>query len=147
MDTSAKSVSIESSVKRAPRRMRTIEEKLAIVEEATQPGASVALVARKHGVNANLVFGWARLHRRGLLQEQRHGKPAPLLPVKISTPTLTPTERASAPAKSKRQRASGGDIACEAMLELVLPDGMRVRLYGDAQRAVLERILNQLSSR
>lgn len=147
MDTSAKSGSVESSVERAPRRMRTIEEKLAIVAEATQPGASVALVARKHGVNANLVFGWVRLHRRGLLQEQRHGKPVPLLPVQVATPTLTPTERASAPAKSKRRRPSGDDAASEAMLELVLPDGMRVRLYGDAQRVVLERILNQLSSR
>lgn len=149
MDTSAKSGSVESSVERGSRRMRTIQEKLAIVAEATQPGASVALVARKHGVNANLVFGWVRLHRRGLLQQQRHGKPVPLLPVKVSTPTLTPTERARAPAQSRRQRssASGDDAACEALLELVLPDGMRVRLYGDAQRAVLERILNQLSSR
>jgi transposase-like protein len=50
MDTSAKTGSGESSVNRAPRRMRTIEEKLAIVEEVTEPGASVALVARKHGV-------------------------------------------------------------------------------------------------
>jgi hypothetical protein len=33
------------------------------------------------------------------------------------------------------------------MLEIMLPDGLRVRLYGEAQRAVLERILNQLSPR
>jgi hypothetical protein len=28
---------------------------------------SIAAVARKHGVNANLLFGWLRLHRRGSL--------------------------------------------------------------------------------
>lgn len=33
------------------------------------------------------------------------------------------------------------------MLELMLPDGLRVRLYCEAQRVVLERILNQLSPR
>ncbi|PNA33721.1 hypothetical protein C1Y15_35210 [Pseudomonas sp. MPR-LB5] len=39
------------------RRLRTNEEKRQIVAEATAAGASVAAVARKHGVNANLVFG------------------------------------------------------------------------------------------
>lgn len=148
MDTSAKSDVVGSSVDRASRRMRTLEEKLEIVREASQPGASVAQVARKHGVNANLVFGWLRLHRRGLLESGRHAKPAPLLPVKIVTPTLTPTERSSPPPESKRgRRPSGGSTEPEAMLELVLSDGTQVRLYGEAQRTVLERILNQLSLR
>jgi transposase-like protein len=125
--------------------MRTLEEKLAIIEEASQPNASVALVARKHGVNANQVFGWLRLHRRGLLESQRHGKPVPLLPVKITTPTLTPTERSAPPTRRKRRRTDGGGTTAETMLELMLPDGLRVRLYGEAQRTVLERILSQLS--
>ena len=149
MDTSAKSGSGDSSVERTPRRMRTFEEKLAIIEEASRPNASVALIARNHGVNANQVFGWLRLHRRGLLESRRHGKPVPLLPVKITTPTLTPTERSAPPTQSKRsRRASGVDNpTAETMLELMLPDGLRVRLYGEAQRVVLERILNQLSPR
>lgn len=149
MDTSAKSGSDESSVERTSRRMRTLEEKLAIIEEASQPNASVALVARKHGINANQVFGWLRLHRRGLLESQRHGKPVPLLPVKITTPTLTPTERSAPPTQSKRSRrtSSVDNPTSETMLELVLPNGLRVRLYGEAQRTVLDRILNQLSPR
>jgi transposase len=44
------------------------------------PGASVAAIARKHGVNANLLFGWRRLHKRGLLEQCR--EPASLLPVR-----------------------------------------------------------------
>lgn len=148
MDTSAKSDMGEPSFERASRRMRTLDEKLAIVKEASQPGASVALVARRHGVNANLVFGWLRLHRRGLLEGRRHGKPVPLLPVKIATPTLTPTERTSLPPETKRsRRASSGDAVPEPRLELVLSDGTLVRLYGEAQRTVLERILNLLSPR
>lgn len=129
--------------------MRTLEDKLAIIEEASRPNTSVALVARKHGINANQVFGWLRLHRSGLLESQRHGKPVPLLPVKITTPTLTPTGRSVPPTQTKRSRpASGVDQpAADTMLEFMLPDGLRVRLYGDAQRVVLERILNQLSPR
>jgi len=128
--------------------MRTAAEKIAIVEEASQPGASVSTVARKHRVNVNLVFGWIRLHRRGLLQTQRQGRPAPLLPVRIATPTLTPTERVSPPSGDQRTpRSDSADVAAEAMLELVLSDGTRVRLYGEAQRAVLECILKQLPLR
>jgi len=80
---------------RQTRRVRTFEEKQRIVEEASRPGASVtaaaaaAAVAHQRGLNANLVFGWCRLHRRGLLEGQRHAPP--LLPVQITSPTLTPT--------------------------------------------------------
>ena len=44
--------------------------------EASAPDASMAEVARRHGVNANLVFAWRRLQDRGLLIEhcQRSGK-------------------------------------------------------------------------
>jgi transposase len=128
--------------------MRTLAQKVAIVEEASQPGASVALVARKHGVNANLLFGWLRLHRRGLLTGQRHGTAAPLLPVKVGTPTLTPTQRTPVLAERKgSRRPRVDDGASESLVELVLPDGVRLRLYGQAQRHVLERILQQLLPR
>jgi transposase len=37
------------------------------VEETLALGASVARVARAHGINANQVFHWRRLYQRGLL--------------------------------------------------------------------------------
>ncbi len=53
----------------APRRRRfwSREEKLRIVVESREPGASVSLVARRHDVNANQVFAWRRLVRDGRL--------------------------------------------------------------------------------
>jgi transposase len=71
-----------------PRQRRSIAEKRQIVEETLMPGASVARVARAHGVNANQVFGWRRLYRAGRLGEQKPG--IKLLPVRVS-------ERNSAP--------------------------------------------------
>jgi transposase len=50
-----------------PRTRHMIEEKLRVVEETRVAGASVAMVARRHNLNANQVFGWRRLYRRGLL--------------------------------------------------------------------------------
>ena|ERR1700691_1671477 len=65
------------------RRRRSVAERRRVVEETLAAGASVARVARAHGVNANQVFHWRRLYHRGLLggKEQR---PAGLLPVKVS---------------------------------------------------------------
>ncbi len=53
-----------------PRKRHTIEEKRRTVDETRAKGASVAMVARRHHVNANQVFAWAWQHRRGLLNSQ-----------------------------------------------------------------------------
>ena len=60
-----------TAVGKAPRRMRAVEEKVAIVAQTLAPGVSVAAVARQHGVNANLLFAWRRLHEQGLLADLR----------------------------------------------------------------------------
>ncbi len=52
---------------RIKRHYRTAEEKRRIVEETLAVGVSVAVVARAHGVNANLVFHWRKLYHAGLL--------------------------------------------------------------------------------
>jgi transposase len=79
----------------AKRHYRGIEEKRRIVEETLAEGASVALVARAHGVNANLVFNWRRLYQAGRLGGRGEAK---LLPVKVtpeSSLPLTTTSSAS----------------------------------------------------
>jgi transposase len=78
------------------RQRRSIAEKRRIVEETLVDGASVARVARGHGINANQVFGWRRLYLAGRLGER---KPAmKLLPVRVSESLPTPlaVERSSA---------------------------------------------------
>ena len=77
----------ESSVA-GQRQRRSIAEKRRIVEETLSPGASVARIARAHGVNANQVFGWRRLYLAGRLGEQKPG--IKLLPVRVSESKSTP---------------------------------------------------------
>jgi transposase len=72
----------------AQRLRRSIAEKRRIVEETLAPGASVAKVARAHGVNANQVFGWRRLYLAGRLGEQKPG--IKLLPVRVSESKSAP---------------------------------------------------------
>ena len=75
----------------APRQRRSIAEKRRIVEETLVAGASVAKVARAHGVNANQVFGWRRLYRAGRLGEPKPG--IKLLPVRVSESSPVVEER------------------------------------------------------
>ena len=130
----------------ARRRLRTSEEKLAILEEAMAPGASVAAVARKHGVNANLVFGWRRLLKSGLLERNR--EPAVLVPVKVATPTVMP-DRASrevAPVAVEpvtRRRTGRG----QSHIEVLLPSGVMVRVHGRVDREELAAVVAALRTR
>lgn len=83
MDTSQQAAVIprNKEVSVAPlRQRRSIAEKRRIVEETLVPGASVARVARAHGINANQVFGWRRLYLAGRLGEPKPG--IKLLPVR-----------------------------------------------------------------
>ncbi len=49
----------------ARRRRFTTEQKLAVVEETLQPGASISYIARRHGLSPSLVFRWRRLMSEG----------------------------------------------------------------------------------
>jgi transposase-like protein len=69
------------------RRYRRTEEKRWIVEETLSTDASVVVVARWYGVNANHVFRWRKLHRAGLCLGPCCGEPESglrLLPVTVS---------------------------------------------------------------
>jgi len=74
------------------RQYRTVQEKRQIVEETLAEGASVARIARAHGINANQVFGW----RKQYLARRMGGgtsRAIKLLPVQVSesSPPLATT--------------------------------------------------------
>jgi transposase len=132
----------------SPRRMRTNEEKRRIVEEALVPGASVAAVARRHGVNANLLFGWRRLHKQGLLERSR--EPAvSLLPVQVMAPTVV-TERRSTGVTRSPSRPRRRPVTVprwSGHIEIELPGGARVRVHGRVEPRALAEVLTALATR
>ena len=117
----------KSSLKR---QHRSPELKRQIVEATLVPGASVARVARAHGVNANQVFAWRRQYRQGLLKGCTRASPG-LLAVRVSG------------AGAGRSEAST-TRALSGTLQVELPKG-RLQVTGgvDAEtlRVVLEALL------
>ena len=106
------------------RRYRALEEKRRIVEETFSEGASVALVARAHGVNANLVFNWRKLYQAGRLSGGR----AKLLPVKV-TPEGTLTT------------SSGSSLSCAPGRIHIQLQHVQVSIEGNADPALLRVLL------
>lgn len=115
------------------RRRRSAEERRLIVEEALEPGASVARVARKHGVNANQVFGWKRLYETGRLGIPASG--ITLLPVMVAEELAVakdiPTEVA---------RTLSGRIHIE------LPGRALISLEGSIDPAMIRAVLRSLGA-
>jgi transposase len=63
MSTNADRVEVFTGIQR--RRRYTAEQKMAVVQEAMQPGMTISYVARRHGISPSLIFGWRRRMSEG----------------------------------------------------------------------------------
>jgi transposase len=137
MDTCAEAVATDALGRRTgPRQRHSLEQKRRIVEETHVRGASVATVARRHQVNANQVFAWRQLYRQGLLEEKAAGAATEMLPVKVTTPTVFPTEHSRGrPPPSTQRRCPSGCI------EIELPSGACIRIHGPVDRGALKQVV------
>jgi transposase len=125
----------EAGTGRRVRRWRSISEKRRIAELTFEPGASVALVARAHEVNANQVFKWRRELKRGELVEPDAASAA-LLPVTLSAPCETTSEIRKAGAKE--QATPNGAIHIE------FPGRVMISVECGADPVLLRSILESL---
>jgi transposase len=143
VDTSDENISIDSLGRRSgPRRQHSLEEKRRIVEETHVRGASVASVARRHGLNANQVFAWRRLERQGLLDSKTTEPTAAMLPVTVSTPTVMPSEKAARARTEAKSRERGGKL-----IEIKLANGHSILLRGRVHARSLARVIDLLLRR
>jgi transposase len=116
--------SIKTPARRGSYRHHQPEFKRAVVEETLRPGASVALIARKHGINANQVFHWRKLHRDGLLGDASSA----MLPVTIEPEVIAD--------QTNSAQASGS---------LLIESGrLRLRIEGRPDAETLRVVLAEL---
>jgi transposase len=114
-----------------PRRRRYSEvERRRIVEETYGAGASVSMVARRHDVNANLVFKWRQRYGRD------EDKPAvEFLPVAIEAPA----------AEAEPKRRCVHKPAASGFIEIEFSGGHRLRVYGAADERTVKSVIAALS--
>jgi transposase len=139
VDTSTVQIAVDTLGRRvAPRHFRTVEEKIRIVTESRLPGASVAEVARRYGVNANQVFTWRLQQEQGVLGRRKRGRPAgvKLLPVRVRSE--------SQEALPEPTTATPAIPANEGHIEITLADGVRIAIRGAVSSEQLHQVLTVL---
>ncbi len=98
--------------RRGNRRSYSNAFKRRVVAEALEPGASVASVARHHGLSATMVFAWRRDPRFG-----PGGDGVFFLPVEVMSTAITAAPEPISPVSDGR-------------VEIALPSGHRLTLSG-----------------
>jgi transposase len=123
-----------------------MRNKVQIVRETLAPGASVARVARAHGVNANQVFAWRRQYRRGLL-EASNRLTAGLLAVRVADPEPGRSARSELRRRVAEAGARSQDAATQrtpsGTIQVELAKG-RLRLTGSVDPEILRVVLEAL---
>lgn len=131
------------------RRRFSLEQKLAVVGEASAPGAVISEVARRHGLLPAQVFKWRRLAASGVIGIPGASElpsfvavevaaDAPLEPQPLEVPPVPARELALC--REVRERRSG-------VIEIELGAGRCVRVVGDVDAEALRRVLDVLDGR
>jgi transposase len=113
------------------RRWRT-EDKLRILAEI-DAGARLAAVARRHDVSRGLIWQWRDAQRRGRLAVEASS----FVPVHV----VSALPGAEAMERVGGASCAGGALEGERSVEIVLPDGTRLRVAESIGAAALRRLL------
>ena len=136
MDTHTSQIPTDSLGRRGgPRRRWPEETKRRIVEETFKPGASVAIVARRYELNANVVFAWRRLYRADGMGPSADSA-ADLVPVKVI-----------APDPGRKQVQPQACVSQADSIEILLAEGTQVRFSGSLAREALREIIAVVCAR
>lgn len=116
--------------RKQPRRRWSQEERRAIVLASLVPGASIARVAREHGVNTNLLWNWRRKFRQEgtMLSVQSPKAAVDFVPIGMVV----------------EQVAS--DSMAAGRMELNLADGVRITVDAKVDEQALIRVLCALKA-
>jgi transposase len=117
-------------VARRAKRLWSEEEKRSICLQTAAPEVSVAQVARRYALNANLIFKWLRDARYAPGQAQASADTPCFLPVEI-------VEHA----RPKESRL----VVTNSLLEFELAGGHRLRISGCYDPEALARLIRGLS--
>ena len=159
--------SIVTAAPKLRRRSWSDAEKRRIVAETLCPGASVADIARRHGVNANLVFNWRRTACAasavcpGARPSTERAQPAVVaapsvngfIPIGVVTaapdgaPALIAGPAAATPPLRPARQAGVAIDRRVGLIEIDLADGTRLRVDAFVNERALQRVLTALKVR
>jgi transposase len=125
------------------RRVWTDTQKHDIVLESLMPGGSPIAVARRHGIGTGLLYTWRRQMVEGQLKALMPAAPS-FMPVAAVPDNQT---AAAAPILSRAAPAAAAIDGDPGRIEIVLADGVTVRVGAAVDEVALRRVLAALGRR
>ncbi len=123
---------------RRKKRFWADEEKREICVQATTPGMSVAQVARRYAVNANLIFKWLK-DPRFAPEADALDQEATFLPVEIEADAVDEPASIDVPMPSPSAPLSASRI------DITLSDGRRILVEGPTALAAVISLVQGLA--
>ena len=117
---------------RRTKRLWTDEEKRLICFQTAAPGVSVAQVARRYAVNANLIFKW--------LRDPRYAPDPALVAPPSEEARFLPVEIVA------QTRSAPAAPVAENRIEIELAGGHRMRISGSYDPEALARLIRGLTA-
>lgn len=118
------------------RRRWSTEEKLRVLAQSMAAGSSVSLVCRTHGISSGQLYTWRKQFRTGELTG--------FAPVAVVAQTPESSLPAPAMAADPVSCVTAAPTVAGA-IEVELPSGVKLRVTGNVEEAVLRRVLSALS--
>jgi transposase len=125
------------------RRVWTDAQKHDIVLESLVPGGSPIAVARRHGIGTGLLYTWRRQMVEGQLKALMPAAPS-FVPVAAVSEDQT---AAAAPISPRAAPAAAPIDGDPGRIEIVLADGVTVRVGAAVEEVALRRVLAALGRR
>ena len=128
------------------RRQWTPEEKAALLAEVEATGGGVSVVARRHGISKSLLYNWRSAWKAAALVA-RGAAPKSAGFIQLGVVADPSYERSAirmaSGAASACSRGTGSSLAERAgVMEIDLPQGVRVRVDGGVDELALRRVLS-----
>ena len=126
------------------RRQWTLEEKAALMAEVEAAGGQVSVVARRHGISKSLLYNWRSAWRAAAGAAAARASSA----VSAGFIQLGVVAEPMEPVPAACPRGAGLSLAERVgVIEIDLPDGVRVRVDDRVSEKALRRVLAAVKAR
>lgn len=126
------------------RRRWTPEQKAALVAEVEAEGGQVAEVARRYGISTSLLYNWrSAWNAAALVARATAARPAEFVQLGVVTDASGESPTAPLATSTVCRRGAGLALAERVgVIEIDLPDGVRVRVDSSVNEKALRRVLS-----
>jgi transposase len=128
------------------RRQWTPEQKAALLGEVEAEGGQVSVVAHRHGVSTSLLYNWRSAWKAAAIAAQSSAvRPAEFVQLGVVADATDESPRVPRAAGAVCPRGAGLALAERVgVIEIDLPDGVRVRVDNSVNEKALRRVLSAL---